>query len=160
MQKRYADMTNYPDIFRNTYWGVFSCEGREEYMKPIFENRNRFAENFPTIKNANYRKSKHRYFFELIFERVRREGTSDDHIEYYDTGYSFIGISSHYCDESNHATWQKYGFRLIDPLYAPDQSTYMYEYFYKLLEVEKQLKESHAIKLLCDETNSKKLIRK
>ena len=153
-------MTNYPEIFRNTYWGVFSCEGREDYMKPIFENRNRFAEKFPTIKNANYKKSKHRYFFELIFERVRREGTNDDHIEYYDTGYSFIGISSHHCNESNHATWQKYGFRLFDPLYAPDQSTYMYEYFYKSPEVEKQLKDSQEMKLMFEAMKPNKKVSK
>lgn len=162
MQKSYCEMTKYPEFFREVYWGAFKCNEEDGYMKPIFENRNRFIENFITIKKNIYRavKCKQQDFFELVFERLELDGVHTDHLEYYDTGYSLIGISSHYCSELDHATWQKYGFRLIDPLYAPDQSTYMYEYFYKSLAVEKQLKESREMKLMCEALNSKKLIRK
>lgn len=161
MQKSYCEMTKYPEIFRETYWGIFKHDERDTYYLPMFENRNRFIENFPMIKkNINWTKSNRKEFFGPLFERVVADGTSVDHCEYYDTGYSIIGISSHYCNESNHATWQKYGFRLIDPIYSLEQSTYMYEYFYKSLADEKQLKESREMKLMCEALNSKKLIRK
>lgn len=161
MQKSYCEMTKYPEIFRETYWGIFKHDERDTYYLPMFENRNKFVEKFPTIKKKiTKNKSKKREFFGPLFERVAAEGAHVDHCEYYDTGYSIIGISSHYCNDSDHAAWQKYGFKLIDPIYSLEQSTYMYEYFYGSLADEKHLKREKEMMFEFEALNPKKLIRK
>jgi hypothetical protein len=132
---RYYEQTKYQDIFKNTYWGSFTSSPNHypPDLKTCCENRNKFIED-NSIKSCvtwNNRFSKKREFFHIVHRRIEATGVVVDHSEYYDTGYSVIGISSHHCYDHQHAIWQKYGFRRIDPLYSMDQSTYMYEYFYK-----------------------------
>jgi hypothetical protein len=133
----FAERTKYPEIF-TVYWGAFR-EHRPTDV--IFENRNKFVEKY-FIKKSCGHIYKHHEFFNLIFERVREEGVNIDHNEYYDTGYSIIGVNSHHCDERQQEVWKKYGFQLIDPIYSSGQSTFIYERFYKSLRFQQQMQES------------------
>lgn len=134
--KSYCECTEYSKIFKNTYWGSFKTEKQgvyEEQLPLLCENRNKFIEEHSIISCVTHNKRfwKKIEFFRCVFRRIEQEKTTVDHREFYDTGHSIIGISSHYCHDYEHIIWQKYGFRLIEPLYQTDQSTYMYEYFYK-----------------------------
>lgn len=134
----FAERTKYPEIF-TAYWGAF-----KEYRPAdvvIFENRNKFVEKY-FIKKSCGHIYKHHEFFNLIFERVKNEGVNIDHNEYYDTGYSIIGVNSHHCDERQQEVWKKYGFQLVDPIYSSGQSTFIYERFYKSLAFQKQMQEA------------------
>jgi hypothetical protein len=123
MEIRYCDGTKYSKIYKDVYWG--SHRGHSE----CFENRNAFIENYKIKKVLKSYAKKH--MFELIYQRLTRESVNIDHCEYYDTGYSIIGITSHHCFPYQLETFKKYGFALIDPLYCLDQSTHMLEYFYR-----------------------------
>lgn len=138
----FAEMTKYPEIFKTTYWGTF-----REYrpIDVIFENRNKFVEKY-FIKKSCGHIYKHHAFFDLIFERVVNEGCNKDHNEFYDTGYSIIGVNSHHCNEKQIEVWKKYGFQLIDPIYSAGQSTFVYEHFYKSLTFQKQEQETWKFK--------------
>lgn len=50
--KSYHEMTNYSKIYSGVYWGSFKFDpDRHNNMIPIFENRNKFAENYKLKKN-------------------------------------------------------------------------------------------------------------
>jgi hypothetical protein len=137
----FAERTKYPEIF-TVYWGEF-----KEYRPTdvIFENRNKFVEKY-FIKKSCGHIYKHRMFFDLIFERVAKENVNIDHNEFYDTGYSIIGVNSHHCDERQQEVWKKYGFQLIDPIYSSGQCTFIYERFYKSISEQNQMQETWKYK--------------
>ena len=69
MQKdSYYQHTNYPDIFQYFYWGNYEYEpDREEELLEIFNNRNRFIEEFNIKKNIDKCKRNINYILNIDF---------------------------------------------------------------------------------------------
>ena len=50
----YYQLTRYPNIFRGSYWGSFTTDPiRDNDMVGIFQNRNRFVEEFQITKRLS-----------------------------------------------------------------------------------------------------------
>ena len=132
----WASKTNYEKLFSESYWGNFPLITKDGYNnnpeKEICENRNAFASEYKLKKCLNWNK-KHtaiKNIFKNTLYEIRRQGAFVDHIEYYDTGYSVICVTSHGCFDEQELTWNKYGFRKIVPIYCPSQKTFLMELFY------------------------------
>jgi hypothetical protein len=132
----YASKTNYEKLFTECYWGSFHLtiwDGRKDPpQKEVCDNRNAFASEYKLKKCINYCK-KHsaikNIFTNTLYE-IEKQGTWVDHIEYYDTGYSVICVTSHLCTDEQELIWIKYGFRKIPPIYNLSQRTFLMELFY------------------------------
>jgi hypothetical protein len=44
--KRYCDYTNYPKIYKKVYWGGFDVEDNSKLDSDIFDNRNKFVQDY------------------------------------------------------------------------------------------------------------------
>jgi len=106
----YAMQTRYTKLFEKVYWGAFKYDEKNEGMKTIFENRNKFVEKYQ-IKSVV---SKYPKYFRELLDINKYKFT--DHSEVYETNdkSSYLFIISPYtplhCGKE------------IDPLYSP---TYM-----------------------------------
>lgn len=108
-------LTNYPFIFKNTYWGNFNNANSN-----IIENRNRFVEEFK-IKRYNYKigHDLKLHYNDPIF----------DHVEFYNTiDGKIIIISSPYAPNVSDAKYEYYGFNLYSQLYTTPAITYLKEF--------------------------------
>jgi len=96
----YASQTNYPDIFKNTYWGNFY-----DTVKPhLIENRNAFIAEFDII---NIKKRP-----EYISKEYDLIKNTDHNETYYTKNKDYVLISSpyHHVDETPFIEngWTKY----------------------------------------------------
>lgn len=133
----WASKTNYQKLFSECYWGRFSLitwnASDNTPSKEICDNRNAFASEYKLKKALNYTAKGHiaiKNIFKNTLYEIERQGVWTDHIEYYDTGYSVICVTSYHCPNDKEQIWTKYGFRKIAPLYLLDQTTFMMELFY------------------------------
>ena len=44
--KKFSDLTKYPTLFKNSYWGCFEGERNIQIDDDILKNRNEFVEEF------------------------------------------------------------------------------------------------------------------
>jgi hypothetical protein len=133
----WASKTNYQKLFSECYWGRFPLitwnASDNTPSKEICDNRNAFAFEYKLKKSLNYTSRGHiaiKNIFKNTLYEIERHGTYVDHIEYYDTGYSVVCVTSHGCSNEQELNWIKYGFRKIAPIYCPTQKTFMMELFY------------------------------
>jgi hypothetical protein len=133
----WASKTNYEKLFSECYWGRFPLIGwtghNNSAQKEIYENRNTFASEYRLKKALNYTARGQitiKNVFKNTLYEIERQNVNVDHIEYYDTGYSVVCITSHYCSTDKEPVWVKYGFRKIYPLYDLNQTTFLMELFY------------------------------
>jgi len=133
MSKFYYEMTSYPRIFKNTYWGDFKVHDDDEYLSEIFKNRNEFVEKYGIIKLANCPN----------FGNYQINGEREfDHVELYKTNHDFVLITSPYVGEIGSerddfltVEFCKLGFEVLPPLY-PYAKTFM-KRFAKMMDVKK-----------------------
>ena len=129
----YADQTDFPKIYSKTYWGSFKYEPTSPDLTEVIKNRNEFAVNKKIKSSINYAKTRttqkkqiqNQFYF---LQNMKQQYV--DHIEYFDTGISVIGISSAYDSNNDEEVWQAAGFKKNAPLYSKDQTTYSIELFY------------------------------
>jgi hypothetical protein len=133
----YASQTNFEKIFSLSYWGTFPLiilNGTKFIIeKEIIDNRNSFATEYKLKKSLCYTSKGHnaiKDIFKNTLYEIERQGNYIDHIEYYDTGYSVVCVTSHHCSNEQELIFNKYGFRKINPIYCPEQKTFMMELFY------------------------------
>jgi hypothetical protein len=129
----YADQTDYPKIFSDTYWGNTRYEDALDLPDEIIKNRNDFAERFKIKTNITHKKRKHTNIINQIknqfFWLEHMKGQTCDHVEFYDNGIAVIGVSSNY-NNFDEISWVEAGFHQIDPLYALDSHTFAIQLFY------------------------------
>ena len=107
--KYFYQLTKYPKIFKNTYWGNFSTENRsDEELKEIeniVNNRNKFVEDHSIVKHViKYPK----YVFNFLNELIKKHKNYIDHVEAYKTSNDkYIILISPY---SNCSEWTETGF--------------------------------------------------
>ena len=112
--KQYSELTKYPVIFRNCYWGRISTS--YEIDDEIILNRNAFAEEFD------------------ITEYVSNEGPRNglgifDHCELYKCQSGYVYIISHQDAGKDHdACAQQNGFMKYMNLYKNNSSTYIQKF--------------------------------
>lgn len=95
----YYNQTNYPDIFKNTYWGMFSGTAKLN----IIQNRNTFISDFSIV---NVKKSPE--YISKIYDLI---GNKDHNETYYTKDKNYILVSSPYAtDETEFLKngWTKY----------------------------------------------------
>ena len=104
---RYADNTNYPEIYKHTYWGRFTTDNA--IITPIEQARNLFIQQYRIVK---YKECPNKYL------EMRRK-FSLRHTEYYeDEAGRFIYLYS------MHKSIPLVDvFMPIDSMYAEDQTT-------------------------------------
>ena len=132
----WADKTKFAKLYSETYWGNYPLkhhDGNNDYpLLQICENRNNFAIEYNLKKSLKYIK-KHspiKNIFEYTLQEIERQGAYVDHTEYYDTGYSVVCVTSHWCPEEKEYIWNKHGFNKIPQIYSPEQTTFLMELFY------------------------------
>lgn len=78
--KQYYEKTNYPKIYKKTYWGAFR-DDKNKVSNFVIYNRNRFIEDF------NIQSYKRLVYLENIIEYYRKKigHLIIDHVEYYKT---------------------------------------------------------------------------
>ena len=123
-RRRYADATNYPDLFRKVYWGAFTLETSLDgkVVSPeadIVANRNYFVEHF-NIKNVRKPLKAERIMLRNGMDRTTNCQT--DHEELYvDQEGAKIQVFSHHPNNGTPGgTWT-----MIPPMYCPSQQTWM-----------------------------------
>lgn len=130
INKRCAELTNYPKLFGGSYWGSYSK--LKEFQRPnetiIAGNRNKIAEQFELKKHyepAYNRRKNITKKAELVFNGYDLR----DHIEYYKNKnkklITLFSVQSHSIDEEKHEFIINNGYQLVDPLYALDQKSYI-----------------------------------
>ena len=136
----YYQLTNYPHVFKKSYWGNFQMNENEHTMihnmLEIIRNRNHFVEDFqiqrlgklPLLKQCKMNKMHNIY--------DRNNNRYYDHCEIY---YTFrkthvIIMSSYITEDVDDKLYQKVvkwyqerGFRLYDPLYTLTATTFIQE---------------------------------
>jgi hypothetical protein len=111
---QYADMTKYPELFHGVYWGNFLH--KEEYgLGPIYEARNKFAEDFH-LKLVSPRGLREQWLWYSLLQ-----GT--DHTETYRTdsgGIVLVSSPYNHIHPTPHYGWFEYV-----KLYAPRAWSYV-----------------------------------
>jgi hypothetical protein len=133
----YASKTDFDKLYSQCYWGVFPLIDRngndQSPKKEIIDNRNSFAIEYKLKKSLNYTAKGHtaiKNIFKYTLDEIQNQGVYVDHIEYYDTGYSVICVTSHCCFDEKENIWIKYGFHKIPPIYCINQKSFLLELFY------------------------------
>jgi hypothetical protein len=116
MLKRKAYKTDYPEIYKNTYWGCSTGEIEPETI----ENRNKFITDY----NIKHYKSRPPQFIEKIINRNVYRYL--DHTEVYvNHDKEYILISSPYGGRDKEDEHLKDGWTEIYHLYNPDAKTFI-----------------------------------
>lgn len=128
-------LTKYPKIFDNVYWGHFKFEPDEDETKEIINNRNEFIEEFSIVRQkkilVRHLKKLHKQGFPTdIFDHSNEMSGLVDHRECYYTGKvtrKHILIYSPYCKNEDEITefFVNYGFNEYKPLYAGNARTFV-----------------------------------
>ena len=109
--RRYSDLTEYPKLFKKTYWGCFKII-KDRKIDDIVINRNKFVDEFKIEKCFDAPKPK-----KLI--------RLFDHCELYKCLNSFVYITSPYGEHDQYDELaKKMGFTLYKKLYLPAAVTY------------------------------------
>jgi len=124
--KYYSQLTKYPRIYNDVYWGNFVYEPSSVHNMingNIIENRNKFVEDYnikSRPKNGIPYKIKEKYITTI----QEKEGKIFDHIEYYYThDKKYILVSSPYNDKDE--IYSNLGWEKINKLYCTCASTYI-----------------------------------
>ena len=114
---RYYNNTNYPNIFKETYWGNFDLETTDLLsMKNIFYSRNKFVDDF------KIKKSTRKYPQWVENEKSHRDF---DHVEVYkDIHNQYVIIFSNYHSKIDEIA-NNHKFKKYSPLYRDDATTYI-----------------------------------
>ena len=122
---KYADLTRYPKIFKNCYWGNFTfTKNTNTTLTPtIIENRNRFVEEFSVRREKDLPQ---RIIKQIGFKDYLARQDGLDHIEYYyTTTKQHIIVTSPYAIKLKDEILEKYQLTLYKKLYAADAVTYI-----------------------------------
>jgi len=117
-------VTEYPDLYKDTYWGAFDYALVDEIDETIIQNRNRFANEYCLRSHLNDVGSKYEKDVELNGEASWR---LRDHIEYYKTQdksvvavFSISGVSQKTTEMA-----MENGYTEIYPLYLRSATTFV-----------------------------------
>lgn len=130
----YAQMTMYPKLFKDTYWGMFSTEKRSEEdiekLKSICENRNEFVETYD-IEKWMYKGLKYISRFLRELENENKD-IRFDHTELYKLNNgSFLLLNSPY---GNNDQCLEKGWKKEKELY---NGAFSYSKIFKLEDIKK-----------------------
>ncbi len=144
MEKRNYSLTNYPNIYKNTYWGNF-IKREDTDINSIIENRNKFITDFD-IKSIQKNLPEYIYkaLWKLLIEKnldlklirdkwrcsdlINNYCTFFDHKETYKTkSGNFIIVFSPY-NELDGEKIEELGFERIYNLYHKDAFTYVKQF--------------------------------
>jgi len=117
----YYNLTDYPKIYRTTYWGNFRYREDNFISKDIIENRNNFIKDFD-IKSHG--KSLPKYMLNKCHKHIN----VGDHVEKYKTNDNkLIIINSPYgSSEKEKKELEELGYVEVKPMYNHSAKTYMY----------------------------------
>jgi hypothetical protein len=130
IDKRSADFTNYPKLFRGSYWGCYNKLRESDIPREtiIGQNRNKIAEMFELKKSycpADMRMKNINKKAELFFNGYDVR----DHIEFYKNKnkkiVTLFSVQAHTICEERHAFILKNGYQMVDPLYDLGQKSYV-----------------------------------
>lgn len=111
-KKYYYEMTKYPKIFQQTYWGNFAIDlENDEIERDIIKNRNKFVEEY-NIKN-----------YDKDVMPLKIISPLFDHMELYKCKEGYVYITSPYSENSKAAGRCK--FYEYEELYAYTAFTYI-----------------------------------
>lgn len=119
--KKFSEITENKKMYNNTYWGQFKLDethNKYEDFKEIFENRNKFINDYNIVKNVKKSlKNIEKYIKHLENNKIRL-----DHVEcYLDKNGNYIFVNSPYTSDE---TLIK-GFDKIYKLYANEAITFI-----------------------------------
>ncbi len=114
--RRYSDLTEYPKLFKKTYWGCFKIM-KDTKIDDIVINRNKFVDEFKIEKCFDAPKPKTTGSIEL--------SEFFDHCELYKYVNGFVYIISPYGGHDKYDRLaRKMEFTLYKKLYLPGAVTY------------------------------------
>lgn len=123
------ERTNYPSIFKYTYWGGQQSESKSDN---IFKNRNTFVQQYQIKSYIRDLPAKKQSLINDIFREVERR--IYDHVEnYLTTSNKYICVVSPYISKSDDdfesflMFLNKNGFKLFEPMYLSGASTFIIE---------------------------------
>jgi hypothetical protein len=114
MARTAAECTDFPTLYRNTYWGVFSGD---ELPIAIYDNRNTFARTYKLVEHCTRLEN----FVEMppFFDHSEEYKTSDGDIVLVTNPYTLsLGANSREWLLAN-------GWTEVPPLYSTTASTWM-----------------------------------
>ena len=129
--RKYADYTEYPNIFQIPYWGNHRLAQREGIwntdITAICNNRNKFIKDYdiekyhkPSLKMMDKSRVLKKIYEGQVSIDIR------DHIEFYICrDKTLISVFSKCVDIDEHNLIISQGYKLIPPLYFKEQNTYM-----------------------------------
>ena len=135
MRKKWAELTKYPGLFENVYWGWFVDKGNNPPDPGIVDNRNAFVVEHQITKClVTYGRQRDQFLNGL--ERRKEFGHKGDHIELYrDAQGRFIILTSPYDRAPDYTTdpeipkaMKALGFVIIPQLYSEATTTYMVKF--------------------------------
>lgn len=128
MENKFYELTKYPKIYGQTYWGGFKKQlnDNDNNIEILINNRNNFIENYNIKKICNL-KFIRKYVDHL--RNLRDKPYNIDHLETYETfDKKYIIINSPYNSSKDNEYTEnllKEGWILINPLYSDHANTYI-----------------------------------
>ena len=136
----YYQLTNYPHVFKKSYWGNFQMNenviNTSHNMLEIILNRNHFVEDFQIQRFGKLPKLKQCKMNKMHNIYDRSNNHYYDHCEvYYTHRKTHVIIMSSYITESDRSElyqkvinwYHERGFQLYDPLYTLSATTFIQE---------------------------------
>lgn len=130
--KYFFELTKYPKLFKNTYWGCFNTNGRTEEdireIKKIVENRNRFVEEYQITKKE---KREPKYVREKLNEISNKFDGGLDHLEIYKTqNNEYIILNSPYIkkDSKCYSKLKDGGWEEVENLYFDNAISFIIKF--------------------------------
>lgn len=119
---KYADLTDYPELFEDTYWGSTGLFGDRQALAPIVASRNAFVEAYDITEQHTLYPDElgELYGFKQGFVNT---APFWDHIEVYSNEEHYIIVSSPYSNLYLEDIPE--GFRRIAPLYNSGARSFM-----------------------------------
>jgi hypothetical protein len=117
---RYYEKTNYPQLFKKTYWGTFNADTDPNYSSKIVANRNLFVENYKIISVLEPKDR----------DVVRNSCDLFDHDEYYKTrDGKVVLLTSPYPNRFQNPSLvtlaERLGFKQVFDLYCEKADSYI-----------------------------------
>jgi len=135
-KKYFYELTDYPKIFKKTYWGKFNTENREqkemEEIKNIVQNRNQFIKDY-NIKNICLRPIKKIYKF---IDKVKNDSLID-HLEIYETNnkeYYILNSPYKNIDDEITIEFINLGWTFIPKLYFNESITFIIKVNFEMIK--------------------------
>lgn len=127
--KQNYQLTKYPSLFENTYWGGSKVGTYCDYGSDIYNNRNAFVEQYHIQSSVSELPKRKQDLIDNVFKIYTDRDEFYDHVEHYvTTSNKYVSVLSPYIEHKDpyfQNFLAKTNFKLFKPMYSGSTSTFI-----------------------------------